>query len=169
MAWIVVLIMVAWPVTEFTAFAQVARWVGTPSAILGLFLSAALGFAILRGQSISSAARMRTLLNQGRIPVRDLFDSAAVAFASLLLIVPGYVTDAIGLLLLLPFVRRLIYDELSVLVRTSEKGRAQARREAAERGVSAVIDAEYTVLDHDDDNGNGGGGSGGRPSIRLLL
>jgi|GEM_PF-1790369 UPF0716 protein FxsA len=193
MAWIVILILIAWPVMEFAAFAQVAQWVGTPLAIVGLFLSAVLGFGILRGQSFSAARKMQGMISQGQLPVRQMFDGAIVALASLLLIIPGYVTDIVGLLLLLPFVRSLIYGEMSLMVRTSVKGRAEAQRQAEQQHDSTIIDADYKVVGqkdaqddhHHDDGGNytvyppnakgaGGGGSGGsgtgnRPSIRLLL
>lgn len=191
MAWILVLILIAWPVMEFAAFAQVAQWVGTPLAIVGLFLSAILGFGILRGQSFSAARKMQGMIAQGQLPMREMFDSAVIALASLLLIIPGYVTDIVGLLLLLPFVRSLIYGEMSLMVRTSVKSRAQAQQQS-EQHDSTVIEADYKVVgqkdaqsDHHDDDGNytvyppnakgaGGGGSGGsgtgnRPSIRLLL
>ena len=185
MAWVFLLILVAWPVMEFAAFAQVAAWVGTPLAILGLFLSAALGLAVLRGQSFSTARRVQTQLNQGQMPMRELFDNAAGALAGLLLIIPGYVTDIIGLLLLLPPVRALIYGEMTVMIRTSFKTTTQAEmRREEESQDSTIIEAEYKVVGqtdadpkpppHDRDPptyGGGGGSSGGgsRPSIRLLL
>jgi len=187
MAWVFLLILVAWPVMEFAAFAQVAAWVGTPLAILGLFLSAALGFAVLRGQSFSTARKVQTQLNQGQMPMRELFDNAAGALAGLLLIIPGYVTDLIGLLLLLPPVRALLYGEMTVMIRTSFKASASAQaemRREEESHDSTIIEAEYKVVGqtdadpkhppHDRDPpsyGGGGGSSGGagRPSIRLLL
>ena len=185
MAWVFLLILVAWPVMEFAAFAQVAEWIGTPLAIFGLFLSAALGLAVLRGQSFSTARRVQSQLNQGQMPMRELFDNAAGALAGLLLIIPGYVTDIIGLLLLLPPVRSLLYGEITVMIRTSFKTTAQAEmRREEETQDSTIIEADYRVVGqtdadpkpppHDRDPptyGGGGGSSGGasRPSIRLLL
>ena len=183
MAWVFLLILVAWPVMEFAAFAQVASWVGTPLAILGLFLSAALGTAVLRGQSFSTARKVQSQLNQGQMPMRELFDNAAGALAGLLLIIPGYVTDLIGLLLLLPPVRNLLYGEMTVMIRTSFKASAQAEmRREEEPKDSTIIEADYKVVGQTDADPNhppdrdpptygGGGSSGGgsRPSIRLLL
>jgi len=119
------------------------------------------------------------------MPMRELFDNAAGALAGLLLIIPGYVTDIIGLLLLLPPVRSLLYGEITVMIRTSFKTTAQAEmRREEETQDSTIIEADYRVVGqtdadpkpppHDRDPptyGGGGGSSGGasRPSIRLLL
>jgi UPF0716 protein FxsA len=181
MAWVFLFFLLAWPVMEFAAFAQVAEWVGTPLAILGLFLSAFLGMAVLRGQSFATARRVQAEVNTGRMPVRELFDSAAGLLAGLLLIVPGYVTDLLGLLLLLPPVRSLIYGELSFLVKSSLKTQARSGSEDGVQDVT-IIEADYTVISQGEtskpppprdppsyDGGGGGGGGGGKPSIRLLL
>lgn len=181
MAWVFLFFLLAWPVMEFSAFAQVAQWVGTPLAIAGLFLSAMLGVAVLRSQSLTTARQVQIQMNRGQLPVRELFDAAAVSLGGLLLILPGYVTDLIGLLLLLPPVRKLLYGEAAFLLKTSMKARGQAgglgnsqgkgrRNPPGQEEASAdvtIIEADYTVVSHGE-GGHGGpsqdGPRRGRPS-----
>jgi len=188
MAWVFLFFLLAWPVMEFVAFAKVADWVGTPLAILGLFLSAFLGMAVLRGQSFSTARKVQAQMNKGQMPVRELFDSAALALAGILLIVPGYVTDIFALLLLLPPVRNLLYGEATFLLKTAMKPPPGGGGSGGGEEMSAdvtIIEADYKVVSsdekgpsrprspHDDppSYGSGGSGAGGgsKPSIRLLL
>ena len=170
MAWVFLFFLLAWPVMEFAAFAQVAQWVGTPLAVIGLFLSAFLGMAVLRGQSLGTARKVQTQINKGQLPVRELFDAAAVALGGLLLIVPGYVTDVIGLLLLLPPVRTLLYGEAAFLMKTSMKGRSAAGRDGPSYGEASgdvtIIETDYKVVSQKDGGPARPGPASQRPSAR---
>src|SRR5690606_34223711 len=77
-----------------------------------IILSAMLGFFLLRVQGTGLLQRMRSESAAGRVPDREIVHGAMLVLAAFLLIVPGFVTSAIGLLLFIPFVRDLVWDKL---------------------------------------------------------
>jgi UPF0716 protein FxsA len=122
---IVLLLLVLWPVVEIAVFLQVVQWIGVLDT-LGLMLLISLGGAwLVKRQGVGTLARMRRELDDGRVPTGPMTDGGLLALAGFLLLVPGFVTDAFGLLLLLPPVRRLLRMWLGrrFAVRTRVRGR----------------------------------------------
>ncbi len=152
MAWIVPLVLLAWPAAEIAVFIKVSQWVGLLGAVLGIVLSGMAGLALLQRQSFGTAQNARSMMNKGQMPVVELFDAACLAVAGMLLLLPGYITSAIALLLLLPPVRlglRLWIGAL-VLRRAVEAGVARPET-AARAGVDpSVIDGEWSVVETSD-------------------
>lgn len=98
---------------EMATFFWVESWIGLGWA-LGLALATAIiGSYLVRQAGVSVWARIRGRLNEGRIPGRELSDGAAILLAGAFLISPGFITDTLGFLLLLPPVRELIYGIVS--------------------------------------------------------
>ncbi len=105
---VLLLLLVLWPLIEIAVFLQVAQWIGVLDT-LGLMLVISVGGAwIVRRQRLDTLARMRAVLDAGRIPAGPLVDGALLLVAGFLLLVPGFVTDGLGLLLLFPPVRALV-------------------------------------------------------------
>ncbi|MFI5054194.1 MAG: FxsA family protein [Acidimicrobiia bacterium] len=105
---VAILLLVLWPLVEIAVFLQVAHWIGVLDT-LGLMLVISLGGAwIVKRQGVGTVARMRAELDAGRIPAGPLVDAALLMTAGVLLLVPGFITDGFGLLLLLPPVRALV-------------------------------------------------------------
>lgn len=154
MAWVFIIFILAWPVLEIATFIQVAGYIGLPLALLGILLSGVLGIAVMRQQSLSSASRVQAQIAKGEMPMREMFENAAGALAGLLLLIPGYVTDVLGLLLLLPPVRNLIYGEIALLVKTSlRKAQSQSIHDGPTVDLPpdvTVIDGDYKVVNPDD-------------------
>ena len=102
---------------------------------------------ILRFQGLKTLANARREIEAQRPPVRELAHGAALAFAAMLLLTPGFITDALGALLLVPPLRHLLI-KLALL-------RIMAQRQAAERrqrgGGFGTIDADYEVVDEADE------------------
>lgn len=96
------------PAVEIAVFVKVGQVIGAGKVVALVFLSAILGAALLRYQSIGVIRKLDRDLKQGRIPDASLFDGFLIVVGSVLLIVPGFVTDAVGLLLMIPLIRRLI-------------------------------------------------------------
>src|SRR5262245_35669888 len=93
------------PLAEIAVFVCVGSAIGV-FATLGLVLLAGIaGIAILRLQGLATLRRVRTALDRGEVPGAALFDGACLVFAGLLLIIPGFLTDAVALLLLIPPLR----------------------------------------------------------------
>ena len=100
----VVLLLVV-PFVEISVFVQVATWIGVLDAMGLLFLISLVGVCIVWKQGTSAWRRIRNDLATGKVPGAALIDGGLIFFAGVLLIIPGYVSDACGLLLLVPPVR----------------------------------------------------------------
>jgi UPF0716 protein FxsA len=103
------LLLIAWPIAELHVLFRMGRWLGLPMVLLLLVLSALLGAALMRRPGLGVAARARKSWAQGVVPARELFDALCLLCAGFLLLVPGFLSDGVGLLLLLPPVRTLLF------------------------------------------------------------
>jgi UPF0716 protein FxsA len=116
--------ILALPFIEIATFIKVGGLIGVVPTLGAVALTTLAGVLVLRQQGLSLATRIQNALREGALPGRTLFDAMAVFMAGFLLLVPGFFTDIIGLLLLLPPVRGLLYDRLSrnmtVVTATSE-------------------------------------------------
>ena len=150
MAWIFITFLMAWPFLEIAVLVQIAEILGWFGAILGLALSGFIGLLVLQKNSLTSAANVQKQMNQGQLPMRELFDMAGRAFSGLLLLIPGYLSSALGLLLLIPLVRTLIYGEFALKAKktfTAQAYQAQARPFAEAPPDVTIIDGDFKVVD----------------------
>ncbi|MCZ7531131.1 MAG: FxsA family protein [Acidimicrobiia bacterium] len=99
---VLVVLFVVLPLTELYMAIEVGRWIGAPETIALLLAISVFGAWLARRQGLAVLGRVRAQLDAGRIPGRDLMDGLLVLIAGTLLLIPGFITDAIGLLLLLP-------------------------------------------------------------------
>ena len=99
MALLFLLLLVAWPVAELIVFIDVAQAIGVLDAFLLLIAAVPLGIWALRSQGRSAWRRLS--------PTREVLDGTLVLIGGSLLIVPGFITDALGILLLAPPTRSL--------------------------------------------------------------
>ncbi len=103
-----VLLFVAVPIAELYVILQVGDAIGAVPTILILVADSLLGSALLRSQGRSVWRRFNEAIASGRMPHREVFDGVAVIFGGAFLITPGFITDVIGLLLLIPPTRALL-------------------------------------------------------------
>lgn len=96
------------PIVELWAIVAVAGWIGFGWTLLALVGLSMLGVVLIRSQGIAVWRRANAELAAGRMPTRSLVDGAMVLLGGCLLIIPGFVTAAVGLLLLLPPTRALL-------------------------------------------------------------
>ncbi|MEC7141518.1 MAG: FxsA family protein [Pseudomonadota bacterium] len=96
------------PIIEIAGFITLGSWIGLWWTLGTVLLTAIVGTALVRSQSTSVLARINEQLAVGEIPARALFDGLCLLAAALLLLTPGFFTDAIGIALLLPPVRARI-------------------------------------------------------------
>jgi UPF0716 protein FxsA len=97
---------------EIAVMVQVAHWIGTGQMLALLVTISVVGVWIVKRQGMGVLRRIRAELDAGRIPGAHLVDGGLVVVAGMLLIVPGFVTDTIGALLLLPPIRALVRGRL---------------------------------------------------------
>lgn len=96
-------------IAEMATFFWVESWIGLGWALLLALSTAFIGSVLVRRAGISVLARLRQKVNQAELPGRELSDGAAILVSGAFLISPGFITDTLGFLLLLPPVRDLIY------------------------------------------------------------
>jgi len=134
------------PLVEIALFIVIGNAIGLWPTLGGVLVGALAGAAILRRQGLALVTQLRDSMGQRQLPARTLADAMMVALAGMLLLVPGYFSDLIGLLLLLPPVRTAIYGFLARRVQVvsasarSEYGFAQQR---VEEGTIELGDDEY--------------------------
>jgi UPF0716 family protein affecting phage T7 exclusion len=102
-----VLFFVVMPLIELAVFVQVAQWIGVLDALGLLILVSIVGVFIVRHQGIGVYRRVREEIRSGIVPTVQLVDGLLILIAGVLLILPGFVTSVVGLLLLLPPVRNI--------------------------------------------------------------
>jgi UPF0716 protein FxsA len=101
-ALLLVLIFIVLPVAEIYVIIKVGEAIGVLPTIALLILDGFLGAALLRHQGRAAWRRFNEALAAGKVPAREVFDGAMVIVGGAFLISPGFITDFIGLLLLIP-------------------------------------------------------------------
>jgi UPF0716 protein FxsA len=105
---VVVLLLVLWPLVEIAVFLQVVAWIGVLDTLAVMVAISLCGAWLVKRQGIGTLARMRSELDDGRIPTGPMTDGGLLAAAGFLLLLPGFVTDVVGLALLVPPVRGVV-------------------------------------------------------------
>lgn len=105
---VLVVIFIVVPLVELYTLVQVARAIGAVPALVVLAVVSIAGAALVKRQGLAVLGRIRRELDGRRMPTEHLADGALLLGAGVLLTVPGFVTDAVGLVLLVPPVRRAV-------------------------------------------------------------
>jgi UPF0716 protein FxsA len=101
------------PLIEIAFFVVIGNAIGLWPTLAGVLLTAIIGSVVLRWQGLQLFSEIRTSMGQGRMPARALADAMMIGIAGVLLLTPGYFTDLMGILLLIPPVRNVIYRFLA--------------------------------------------------------
>ena len=103
------LIFICLPAIEIYFMIKVGAEVGALNTIGLVFLTAIIGVYFAKLQGIQTLKSGMINLYQNKIPIYEVMSGASIALAALLLIVPGFFTDVIGFLLLIPFTRKILF------------------------------------------------------------
>ena len=106
---LVFLALIAVPLIEITLFILIGQAIGLWPTLLGIILIAIIGSMVIRHQGLALLAEIRGTMGRGQLPARALADAMLVTIAGVLMVVPGYFTDGLGLLLLIPPLRHGLY------------------------------------------------------------
>ena len=117
MALLLVLIFIVLPIAEIYVIIKVGEAIGVLPTIALLFLDGFLGAALLRSQGRAAWRRFNEALAAGRVPAREVFDGAMVILGGAFLLTPGFITDVIGLVLLVPPTRAVFRGIVSRMAR----------------------------------------------------
>lgn len=104
------------PIIEIALFIQLGSLIGLWPTLIGVVVTALIGSIIIRMQGVSLIAEIQRLMAMGQLPARQIVDGVMLAVSGALLMTPGYFTDTIGFLLLVPPIRGAIYEWLKTRV-----------------------------------------------------
>ena len=110
---VVLLILIVWPAIEILAFIEVGQAIGWLLAVVVLLGTSVLGAQLLRIQGRSAIERVSLAVSEGRAPANAAIDGLLGFLGGVLLVIPGFVTDALGALLLIAPTRALARRWLS--------------------------------------------------------
>lgn len=140
------------PIIEIYLLLQVGGLIGALPTIALVILTAVVGVNLLRAQGFQTMARFQQEVASGQLPAATMMEGAALLFGGALLLTPGFMTDSIGFLCLIPFTRKtLIYWLLrKVPVRAGfsmHGGTQQSPRDVNED----IIEGEYEAKNNSSD------------------
>src|SRR6202012_3440884 len=101
------LLLIIWPIAELFVAIKVAEAIGVLLTVVLLIAGLPVGFWLTKAEGRLAWRRLRAAIAQGDAPGREVLDAALVVLGGLLLIIPGFITDALGLSLLLAPIRGL--------------------------------------------------------------
>jgi len=108
MALVLVILFIAVPIAELYVLIQIGQEIGILATIGLLILDSVLGAMLMRSQGRAAWMRFNRAFAEGRVPGREVIDGALVIFGGALLLTPGFLSDFLGLILLLPPTRALV-------------------------------------------------------------
>ena len=135
----VLLAVILIPIVEIYLFIKIGSQIGAFSTIFLVFFTAVVGVYYARYEGINTLRSGMTQIIKNQIPAHELISGAAIAFAAVLLIIPGFATDLIGFLLIIPITRRLILGKLN------------KKFENKETKKSNFIEGEFEDIEDDND------------------
>ncbi len=128
----ILLLIIAVPLIEIYLFIKIGSQIGAINTISLILITAVLGVIYARYEGFNTLkAGMKQLMNN-EMPIYEIISGAALAFAALLLIIPGFATDFFGLLIIFPITRKIFFKNFKKKYTKNEKN---------------LIDGEYEDLD----------------------
>ena len=135
----VLLSIILIPILEIYLFIKIGTEIGAFNTILLIFITAFIGvyYAKYEGLNTIRSGFMQIVKNE--VPAYEIISGAAIAFAAILLIIPGFATDVLGFLLIFPVTRKIIFGNLSNKLKKKEEDKKN------------FIDGEYEDIEDNDD------------------
>jgi len=140
------LIFLALPIIEIALFIQVGGAIGLWPTLAAVILTAVAGVMIIRSQGFQTLRRVEASLAEGHDPAGPIAHGALIFAAGILLLIPGFLTDVIGIALLLPPVRSLLIRRGASRMTVSVFGHVRTRSHPRTHHTDTV-EADYEVLE----------------------
>ena len=135
----VLLIVILVPILEIYLFIKIGTQIGAFNTILLIFITAIIGIYYARYEGLNTIRSGFAQIIKNQTPAYEIISGAAIAFAAILLILPGFATDFFGFLLIFPITRKLIFGNLSNKLKNRDPKR------------NNFIEGEYEDIDDDND------------------
>ena len=133
------ILIVGIPLIEIYLFIKIGSQIGAFSTVLLILVTAVVGVGYARYEGYNTLKTGMSQLVKNELPVYELISGATLAFAALLLIIPGFATDLIGILLIVPFTRKFI---LKKFIKKHDK---------TKKKNTNYIDGDYEDISEDND------------------
>ena len=127
------------PIIEIYLFIKIGSQIGAFKTIFLIFLTAVVGIYYAKHEGLNTLKSGLTNIVKNQIPAYELISGAAIAFAAVLLIIPGFATDIVGFLLIFPVTRKLLFSRL----------RANYKKNQTEK--KKFIEGEFEDIEEDND------------------
>jgi UPF0716 protein FxsA len=127
------------PLIEIACFILIGQAIGLWPTLAGVLVTALLGAFLIRMQGLALLTEIRQTMGRGQLPARAMGDAIMVGVAGALLLAPGYFTDLLGILLLVPPVRSVIYRFLASRMTVVTPARMRPQRP----GVIDLDDSDW--------------------------
>jgi UPF0716 protein FxsA len=112
-----ILIFIIVPLIEILLLIEIGSRIGTLNTLLVIILTGILGASMMRHQGFTIIRNIQADLSQGRMPTGELINGALVLAGGIVLLTPGFFTDAVGFILLIPATREYIRRKIQILIR----------------------------------------------------
>ncbi|MBD1154501.1 FxsA family protein [Pelagibacterales bacterium SAG-MED21] len=135
----ILLLVILIPVIEIYLFIKIGSQIGALTTILLIFTTAVVGIYYAKYEGLNTLKSGFAQLSRNEPPAYEMISGAAIAFAALLLIIPGFATDIFGFLLILPISRKFIFKIFFKKIKTTRSKK------------NNFIDGEFEDIENDDD------------------
>ncbi len=135
----IILALILIPVIEIYLLIKIGSQIGALNTILLIFLTAIIGIYYAKYEGLNTIRSGFVQIVKNQTPAYEIISGAAIAFAAILLIIPGFATDFLGFLLIFPITRKLIFGNLS---NKFKKDKVDEKN---------FIDGEYEDIEDNDD------------------
>ena len=127
------------PIIEIYLFIKIGGQIGAFNTISLIFITAVIGIIYARYEGLNTLKSGFSQLVNNELPAYEIISGAAIAFAALLLIIPGFATDVLGFLLIFPFTRKIIF------------GRFVNKFKNETKNKKPYIEGEFEDIEEDDE------------------
>lgn len=158
MAFLVLAGLILLPLAEISVFIMVGEEIGILPTVLLTVATAVAGTAMLRHQGLSLVRKMQGELDAGRVPGEEMMHGVLMVTASILLLLPGFITDTLGLLLFIPPLRSLLVR------RMASRATIIAAKRSGTRGPT-VVDLDAQDWHREDTTPSEDSASSSRPAL----
>ena len=135
----VLLAIILIPAVEIYLFIKIGSQIGALNTILLIFATAIIGIYYARYEGLNTLRSGITQIVKNELPAYEIISGAAIAFAALLLIIPGFATDVLGFLMIFPFTRKFLLGNLSNKFKNKNNDKKN------------IIDGEFEDIEDEDD------------------
>ena len=135
----ILLLIILIPIIEIYLFIKIGSQIGAITTIILIFTTAVVGVYYAKYEGLNTLKSGFAQLSKNEPPTYEMISGAAIAFAALLLIIPGFATDILGFLIIFPITRKFIFKKFSKKFKTKKSEK------------NNFIDGEFEDIESDDD------------------